>query len=409
MHHDHMHSLRLNLQGHVKQTTLLKPVVRHVFMAMHQDRPSAEQSVAVLTMARDGIGAVHRGVALGRQKICLPGVGPVFKPFGVQAVESAHFLQAHDVGIKLLYRVTQVVNFESTCWAHALDTFVNVISSDFESFDHWHEVCTNCLDLTGVIFLTYFNILSFFMKNTSLATLSVALCLSTASAVHAEPTVTWGLSAGMNKYTEANMKLVGPELGLHVRAADVFPNTNWLLEADVLLGKQNYTSTSTGSMRGVGNLETRWRVVGEMVPDSGWSTGLALHTLWNDLQGIATDGNGQTYSGYQRSAQQVWLPVRWAPGNGWTYEFGKLINGKHTSALSQADPAAYTDITNTQKGGTYLQASVSLGLPNGDRLLPFVRVTHLSTSDVVTMGGKNWTEPNNHRLQTGVIWQFVSP
>lgn len=177
----------------------------------------------------------------------------------------------------------------------------------------------------------------------------------------------------------------------------------------MLLGKQKYTSTSTGSMRGVGNLETRWRVVGEMVPDSGWSTGLALHTLWNDLQGIATDGNGQTYSGYQRSAQQVWLPVRWAPGNGWTYEFGKLINGKHTSALSQADPAAYTDITNTQKGGTYLQASVSLGLPNGDRLLPFMRVTHLSTSDVVTMGGKNWTEPNNHRLQTGVIWQFVSP
>jgi len=25
------------------------------------------------------------------------------------------------------------------------------------------------------------------------------------------------------------------------------------------------------------------------------------------------------------------------------------------------------------------------------------------------MGGKNWTEPNNRRLQAGVIWQFVSP
>jgi hypothetical protein len=175
---------------------------------------------------------------------------------------------------------------------------------------------------------------------------------------------------------------------------DVFPNTNWVLEGDVLLGRQNYTSTSTGSMRNVGNVETRWRVMGEIATDTGWSTGLAVHTLWNDLQGIATDSSGQTFNGYQRAS---------------TFELGTLITGKHTSALSQADPAAYTDITNKQKRGTYLQASVALGLPNGDRLSPFVRLTHLSTSDVVAMGGKNWTEPNNRRLQTGVIWQFVSP
>jgi hypothetical protein len=86
-----------------------------------------------------------------------------------------------------------------------------------------------------------------------------------------------------------------------------------------------------------------------------------------------------------------------------------LIHGKHHSALSQADPAAYTDITNKQQRGSYLQASVSLGLPNGDRFSPFVRYTHLSASDVVTMASKNWTEPNNHRLQTGVMWQFASP
>jgi hypothetical protein len=213
----------------------------------------------------------------------------------------------------------------------------------------------------------------------------------------------------MNKYTEANMKLVGPEIGLHASAVDVFPNTNWVLEGDVLLGKQNYTSTNTGSMRGVGNVETRWRVMGEIVPDTGWHTGLAVHTLWNDLQGVATDSSGQTYQGYQRSARQVWLPIRWTPSPVSNFEFGTLITGKHTSALSQADPAAYSDITNKQKRGTYLQASVALGLPNGDRLSPFVRMTHLATSDVVAMGGKNWTEPNNHRVQTGVIWQFVSP
>jgi hypothetical protein len=247
------------------------------------------------------------------------------------------------------------------------------------------------------------------MKHTSIVTITFALSLGMVSGAHAESTVMWGVSAGMNKYTEANMKLVGPEIGLHARAVDVFPNTNWVLEGDVLVGKQSYTSTSTGSMRGVGNLETRWRVLGEVVPDSGWSSGLALHTLWNDLQGIATDSSGKKYNGYQRTAQQVWLPVRWTPRNAWTYEFGKLINGKHASALSQADPVAYTDITNTQKRGSYLQANVDLGLANGDRLSPFVRITHLSTSDMVTMGGKKWTEPNSHRVQTGVIWQFVSP
>ena len=247
------------------------------------------------------------------------------------------------------------------------------------------------------------------MKKTSAAFVTAALCLSAPSVVHAQAAMTWGLSAGMNRYTEANMRLAGPELGLHVRAADVFPVTRLELEGDILLGKQHYSSTSTGSMRGVGNLETRWRMLAEIVPETGWRTGLALHTLWNDLQGVATDSGGNTFSGYQRTAQQFWLPVRWTPGDLWEYELGTLLRGKHQSALSQADPANYSDITNKQKSGTYFQASVSLGLPNGERLTPFVRYTHLSTSDVVTMASKNWTEPNNHRLQTGVIWQFVSP
>ena len=262
---------------------------------------------------------------------------------------------------------------------------------------------------TGVSYLTYYKLFGIFMKHTPLATITIGLCLHLASAAQAQSTVTWGISAGMNKYTEANMKLVGPEIGLHARGVNVFPNTNWVLEGDVLLGRQKYTSTSTGSMRNVGNVETRWRVMGDIAPNTGWSTGLAVHTLWNDLQGIATDSSGQTFNGYQRTARQLWLPVRWEPGGASTFELGTLITGKHTSALSQADPAAYTDITNKQKRGTYLQASVALGLPNGDSLSPFVRLTHLSTSDVVAMGGKNWTEPNNRRLQTGVIWQFVSP
>lgn len=246
------------------------------------------------------------------------------------------------------------------------------------------------------------------MKHTSAALMTSAICLSAACSAHAQAHMSWGLSAGMNRYTEANMKLSGPELGLHVRATDVFPTTRLELEGDVLVGKQNYSSTGTGSMRGVTNVETRWRMMAEIVPDTGWRTGLALHTLWNDLQGVATDSSGNTFNGYQRSAQQFWWPIRWSAGDVWTYEVGRLLTGKHSSALSQAN-SSYSDITNQQKSGTYFQASASLGLPNGERLMPFVRFTHLSTSDVVTMASKNWTEPNNHRLQTGVIWQFASP
>lgn len=248
-----------------------------------------------------------------------------------------------------------------------------------------------------------------FMKNIFTTAAVLTLGLGHAWVAHAQSTTTWGLSAGMNRYTEANMKLVGPEVGLHAQVVNLFPNAPVQLEGDVLLGKQNYSSTSTGSMRNVGNIETRWRIMGEVFADSGFSAGLGVHTLWNDLQGVATDSSGQTFNGYQRSARQVWLPLRWAPGGAWTYELGRLIHGKHHSALSQADPAAYTDITNKQQRGSYLQASVSLGLPNGDRFSPFVRYTHLSASDVVTMASKNWTEPNNHRLQTGVMWQFASP
>ena len=246
------------------------------------------------------------------------------------------------------------------------------------------------------------------MKTISAALMTSVLCLSAATNAQAQAMLTWGVSAGMNRYSEANMKLSGPELGLHVRATDVFPVTRLELEGDVLMGKQNYSSPISGSMKGVDNLETRWRLLGEIVPDSGWRSGLAFHTLWNDLRGSTTVSSGKPHSGYLRSSEQFWLPLRWNPSNFWELELGRLITGKHSSALSQAS-STYNDITNKQKSGSYFQVSVSMGLPNGDRLLPFVRYTHLSTSDIVTMAGDSWIEPNNHRLQTGVIWQFVSP
>ena len=68
----------------------------------------------MLPVSGDGIGLVNRGVALWRQKLSLPDIRPMQKPSGMQTVESAHLLQADDVGIELLHRVAQVVNLQPT-------------------------------------------------------------------------------------------------------------------------------------------------------------------------------------------------------------------------------------------------------------------------------------------------------
>ena len=226
------------------------------------------------------------------------------------------------------------------------------------------------------------------------------------------PHIQWGVSGGMNDYKEPGlMRLKGPEVGLHARFTNwaEMPQAQW--EGDLLLGKQKYTSVSSGSMTGVTNLETRWRALVPAFSDAptqeGFFTGLALHTLWNDLRGTSTF-NGETYGGYQRSAAQLWLPVRWASADGLEVDAGLLIYGRHTSKLSDVN-RSYEDIVNTQRHGQYAQVAMNVALGNGDLIKPFVRYTHLADSNTVTMGGKNWIEPESQRWQVGAVWEFNAP
>ena len=222
----------------------------------------------------------------------------------------------------------------------------------------------------------------------------------------------WGVSGGMNRYQEPDlMQLQGPEIGLHAQLQHWSAWPDAQLEADVLLGKQTYTSNGSGSLRNVTNLETRWRAMVPMwqtkSPNTGWSAGLAVHTLWNDLRGTSTF-NGVTYGGYERVAMQLWLPLRWTSGEAWDCEGGWLLYGRHSSMLSQVN-TRYQDIHNTQRSGQYAQVSLKMGLNGGDTLKPFVRYTHLADSNTVTMGGKNWLEPESHRWQIGAVWEFSAP
>jgi len=233
----------------------------------------------------------------------------------------------------------------------------------------------------------------------------VTLSYAVQAQVAPPPLVQWGISAGLNQYKEPGlMQLQGPEVGLHARAYNFAPMPQLHLEGDVLLGQQRYTSTSTGSMSGVHNIETRWRglmpVWANTPNQRGLFAGIGIHTLWNDLRGSSSTGNG----GYERSATQLWLPVRWV-GNFWEVEAGVLVYGRHTSKLSQANTTPPSqDVVNTQRKGAYLQSKLNIQLDSKNALSPYLRYTGLGDSDIVN----NAYEPTSRRWQAGVVWEFMT-
>lgn len=222
---------------------------------------------------------------------------------------------------------------------------------------------------------------------------------------NSRPVTQWGISAGLNHYKEPElMQLKGHELGLSGRIHNLSAMPHVHLEGDVFLGVQSYSSTKTGTMDDVGNVETRWRAMVPIFfnasPRKGLYAGIGIHTLWNDLRGTSSTGNG----GYVRDARQLWVPIRWV-GNFWEVETGVLAYGQHTSKLSQAqtNPPG-NDVVNTQKRGAYLQGQLNIQLNSHQGLSPYVRYTGLANSDVVD----NAYEPASQRWQLGVIWQFNS-
>jgi len=220
-----------------------------------------------------------------------------------------------------------------------------------------------------------------------------------------KPIWQWGVSSGVNQYKEPGfMQLKGQEVGLHVHTYNFARLPQLHIEGDTFFGQQDYTSEGTGSMNGVHNVETRLRALMPMYGNTsnrfGLFAGLGIHTLWNDLRGISTTGNG----GYERRAKQLWLPVRWV-SNSWEIEGGVLVYGKHTSMLSQANTTPpSTDVVNTQKKGVYVQGKLNIQLDARHALSPYVRYTGLSDSDKVSGA----YEPASNRWQAGVAWELTT-
>jgi len=227
----------------------------------------------------------------------------------------------------------------------------------------------------------------------------------------------WSYSLGAQRYAEPAMQLVGPEIGLHWRSRPLLGLGQAQLEVDALVGLQKYSSDTTGTMKNVPNIESRWRV---LWPSTQWpniSYGLALHTHSNylNVNSPTTTGHG----GYYRQSTQFWLPFRFTDsGENWSalgpvksvsVDAGVLLLGKHFSKLSQVDSKAYTDINNTQHTGIYLQSKLNYSTASGI-YSPYVRWTWVDDSDKVNglfLGTQGVIhEPMNRRLQIGVEWKY---
>lgn len=213
----------------------------------------------------------------------------------------------------------------------------------------------------------------------------------------------WQLALGWQHYSESQMQLSGPELGLHWQSRNKGAHR---LEVDAALALQSYSSTQTGTLDAVPNIDTRWRVLTSSQAWSQWHYGLALHTHFNFLRGTTSLGFG----GYDRLSTQIWLPVRWQSlgEQPWAVDAGWLLWGEHVSKLSQVN-TSLQDVRNTQRKGAYVQASTHLKTTMGE-LQPYARLAWLDDSDVrlVIAGGEvqGAFEPRSKRLQVGVKWRF---
>lgn len=226
----------------------------------------------------------------------------------------------------------------------------------------------------------------------------------------------WSSSAGASRYSEpsVSMKIAGPELGLHLRMSDLRRLPRLQLEADGLIGAQDYSSTD-GRLDNRRVLDLRGRALYQLVPtnaDRGLYAGLAFQASYSDLRGtvIPAAPTTRTVRGYERLNQSAWLALQWRDNLNWDLlpkmqsyqlDLGHLIEGRQRSYLSQVG-SNWRDATNKQASGWYMQVQGSWVAERGLTLEPYLRYTQVAGSDIVDAGGGRVTEPANSRWQLGL-------
>ena len=145
---DRMHQHAVPGHRHVQQAALLEAVVGDVVVADVADRPAREQRVAVLAVARDGVGAVGDLVAVGREVVGLRHLRPADLGVGEVArrgaVHAPHFLQEHEVGVERLDAEHEVVDLEALPRADAAHALVDVVGGDAQDVAGGAGSCGRC-------------------------------------------------------------------------------------------------------------------------------------------------------------------------------------------------------------------------------------------------------------------------
>lgn len=226
----------------------------------------------------------------------------------------------------------------------------------------------------------------------------------------------WSSSATASRYSEPSlgMKIAGPELGLHLRMSDLRGLPRLQLEADGLVGAQDYSSRD-GQLSDRRTFDFRGRALYQLVPttaDRGLYAGLAFQTSYSDLRGTVKPASSGTLAiaGYERLNLSAWLALQWRDSLKWDLlprvqsyqlDLGHLIEGRQRSYLSQVG-GNWRDATNKQTSGWYLQVQGSWVAERGLTLEPYLRYTQVVGSDAVDAGVSRVTEPANNRWQLGL-------
>lgn len=218
------------------------------------------------------------------------------------------------------------------------------------------------------------------------------------------PAPTWSLGLAWFRYSEADMKLQGPELTWGVQHDLQQPGWPDRLEADLGMGSLRYTSQDSGSLSRLPLLHGRASVLWRLTPSSQLRAGLQLEATWTDLRGTTSTGD----SGYERLNTKAWLVLHCDhPGHART-EVGLLLRGRQQTFLSQVPvEPRLPDITNTQTQGVYLayrHSPIGSSEAGAHGLRPWIRYTQVSASDQVSV--YRWYEPRNRSLSLGLEYSW---
>lgn len=186
-------------------------------------------------------------------------------------------------------------------------------------------------------------------------------------------------------------------------------------ELKIAKGRVDYDSPDSGKMNGIDNVLFEARLLGgvefPVVKDHYLRPyiGFGYRSLVDDSSYMTTD---KGYWGYERWIRYYYIPVGVAYhtelGQGWkfkaTAEYDWFIRGKVKSYLGYLP--GYEDITNTQKKGYGLRASVDVSKKfdfGSISAKPYIKYWRIKDSEITYDSyGNGWIEPKNRSTEIGV-------